>query len=305
MSPPHGSEPDSSHGSAIPVHFRELRPVDSPPGVVLALGGGFSRGFAHLGVLEVLEQEHIPVTAIVGTSIGGLLGAAYADGISIRNLCDEGRRVRLRDFLRPRNSQPEPENDGYLARFVRKWFRAARVEELPIPTMIVTTDLGSGAPYVINRGPIETALRAAVAFPGLCKPVEYEGRLLADGCLAAPVPAAIAARNFGGCVIGVAVSPNTAVATSSDLQANVSSPGPRPSRRRAPAPSWSREADFLVQPKVDEIPWNDFSHVDEAFAAGTQAMLRALPKLREFLGLRSQATAAMRTPTPSESGMAQ
>src|SRR5580658_1814310 len=68
-------------------------------GVTLALGGGFSRGFAHLGVLEVLEQEQIPIARIVGTSIGGLLGAAYADGISIRELCDLGRRVRVRDFI--------------------------------------------------------------------------------------------------------------------------------------------------------------------------------------------------------------
>ena len=286
------------------MHFRQLRAVDGPPGVVLALGGGFSRGFAHLGVLEVLEQEHIPVSAIVGTSIGGLLGAAYADGISVRNLCDEGRRVRLRDFLRPRNSQLELEKYDYLGRFVRNWFRTTSVEDLPIPTMIVTTDLGTGAPYVITRGPIETALRAGVAFPGLCKPVEYEGRLLADGCLAAPVPTAIAARGFGGCVIGVAVSSNTALPAPPDAQTKASGPGLRSARRRSLAPSWSREADILLEPNVDQIAWNDFSRVDEALSAGAQAMLRALPRLREILSHRSQPATAIGTPTQSESGLA-
>src|ERR1700737_4250227 len=103
------------------------------PGVVLALGGGFSRGFAHLGVLEVLEQERIRIAGIVGTSIGSLLGAAYADGIPIKELCDLGRRVRIRDFIRFRGSRPQAQTNDRIGQFVREWFRSSRVEELPIP----------------------------------------------------------------------------------------------------------------------------------------------------------------------------
>src|SRR5260370_12926661 len=72
--------------------------ADSAPGVVLALGGGFSRGFAHLGVIEVLEQERIPIAGIVGTSIGSLLGAAFADGIAIRQLCVLASHVPILNF---------------------------------------------------------------------------------------------------------------------------------------------------------------------------------------------------------------
>ena len=272
---------------------------------MLALGGGFSRGFAHLGVLEVLNQERISVTAIVGTSIGGLLGAAYADGISVRDLCDVGRGVRLRDFLRFRKSEQGPERNDYLGEFVRKWFRTGSVEELPIPTMIVTTDLGSGGPYVIARGPILTALRAGIAFPGLCKPVEYEGRLLADGCLAAPVPTAIAARIFGGCVFGVAVSSATTGAPLAGAEANPFGAGSRPAQRRPLEPSWSRGADILLEPDLEQIAWNDFSRVDEAFEAGAQAMLNALPRLRQALALRAQSAGKIRTIAPLESGLAQ
>ena len=172
------------------------------------MGGGFSRGFTHLGVLQVLEQEHIPISAIVGTSIGGLLGAAYADGISVRELCELGRHVRVRDFIRFQRQGQWALMSDRIGRFVREWFHAARVEELSIPTVIVTTDLDTCAPYIFTRGPLEVAIRATCAFPGLFKPVEHEGRLLADGCIVSPVPTAVAARMNARCVLGVSVGSN-------------------------------------------------------------------------------------------------
>src|SRR6266699_4878063 len=187
--------------------------ADGEAGVVLALGGGFCRGFAHLVVLEVLEQEHIPITGIVGTSIGSLLGAAFADRIPIRELCDLGRRVRIRDFIRFRRSQPQAQSNDRIGQFVREWFHSGRVEELSIPTAVVTTDMDTCAPYVFTRGPLDVAIRASCAFPGLFGPVEYEGRSLADGCIVAPVPTVAAARMNLGCVLGVAV--NSGVGTAS------------------------------------------------------------------------------------------
>jgi NTE family protein len=275
-------------GGALRTRRRPAR--DAGSGIALALGGGFSRGFAHLGVLEVLEQEQLPISAIVGTSIGALLGAAYADGISLRDLCDLGRRVRVRDFLRFRPSEAGvqlPSKDC-IGQFVREWFRAALVEDLPIPTAIVTTDLDTGAPYVFTKGPLEAAIRASCAFPGLVKPVEYEGHLLADGCIVAPVPTAIAASIYGGCVLGVSVGSNAASSSSSEEVVKVFDPVFRASHRSATESSWSRHADIVIEPQVQYIEWNDFSRVDDAFAAGAEAMRRALPSLRELLDRRSQ-----------------
>jgi NTE family protein len=252
------------------------------------LGGGFSRGFAHLGVLGVLEQEQIPIAAIIGTSIGALLGAAYADGIPVRDLCDLGRRVRVRDFLRFHHAEPGERRKDRIGQFVQEWFRATEVEDLPIPTAIVSTDLDSGAPYVFTSGPLEVAIRASCAFPGLVKPVEYKGRLLADGCIVAPVPTAIAARINGGCVLGVSVNSSLAEAPCSGDVVRVFDPSFRASHRSSLEPSWSRHADILLQPEVHHIDWNDFSRVDEAFAAGADAARRALPSLRELLARRSR-----------------
>jgi NTE family protein len=283
-------EPNLNGQAAGALRARRMPAGEAGTGIALALGGGFSRGFAHLGVLEVLEEEQMPISCIVGTSIGGLLGAAYADGIALRDLCDLGRRVRVRDFLRFHQSEQGTQSirKDCIGKFVQEWFRATSVEELSIPTAIVSTDLATGAPYVFTRGPLEVAVRATCAFPGLVKPVEYEGRLLADGCIAAPVPTAIAARINGGYVLGVSVGSNEASSLSSENMVKVFDSGFRASHRSALEPSWSRHADILLEPQVHQIDWNDFSRVDEAFAAGAEAMRRALPSLRELLDRRLQ-----------------
>ncbi len=275
---------------------------DGAAGVVLALGGGFSRGFAHLGVIEVLQQECIPITGIVGTSIGSLLGAAFADGIPIQELCELGRRVRIRDFIRFRRSQPQSQSNDRIGQFVREWFHSDRVEELTIPTGIVTTDIDSCAPYVFTRGPLDVAIRASCAFPGLFEPVEYGGRTLADGCIVAPVPTVAAARMNLGCVLGVAV--NSGVGTGSFASSTARTSKQSLEVSRANEPSWTRKADVMLEPEVQQIGWSDFSRVDEAHAAGAQAMRRALPYLRELLALRSERVSVAATVGQFESRMA-
>jgi NTE family protein len=276
--------PDRNHIRlpAADLRARRISAGEERTGVALALGGGFARGFAHLGVLEVLEQEHIPVTAIAGTSIGGLLGAAYADGISIRELCDLGRQVRIRDFLRfHRSSHITPSNDR-IGRFVREWFHAGRVEELGIPTAIVTTDIDTCAAHVFTRGPLEVAIRASCAFPGLFQPVAHEGRLLADGCLVAPMPTAVAARMNALCVVGVAVGSDKKFTSSSVNGWEHRAAAAYPNKYRQ-EPSWSRDADLMLEPDVMEMSWDDFANVNRAHADGVEAMRRALPLVRELL----------------------
>jgi NTE family protein len=281
-----------------------LTAADESNGITLALGGGFSRGFAHLGVLEVLEQEQMPVAAIVGTSIGGLLGAAYADGIPVRDLCSLGRQVKIRDFLRFRHNEggASEHKKDCLGNFVREWFTAGRIEELRIPTAIVTTNLDTGAPFVMTKGPIETAVRATCAFPGLVKPVEYEGHLLADGCIAAPVPTQIAARIGGGCVVGVSVT-SAESTPSPETVVRVLDSHWRAANRMAPEP-WSRDADILIEPEVRHIGWNDFARVDEAFSAGAEAMRRALPHLREMLERQTELAMELAVGMAAESRLA-
>ena len=291
----------SSNGSQ-----RQLRQlgVDGPVGVVLALGGGFSRGFAHLGVLEVLQQEHIPIAGIVGTSIGSLLGAAFADGIALRELCELGRSVRIRDFIRFRRSQPEAQSNDRIGQFVREWFRSSRVEELSIPTAIVTTDIDACAPYVFTQGPLDVAIRASCAFPGLFEPVEYEGRTLADGCIVAPVPTVAASRIRAGLVLGVAVNSGLGSASFAGRATDTSKIMLEISGRRELSPSWAKNGDVILEPEVDHIGWSEFGRVDEAYGAGAKAMLRALPHLRELLSRAGEQKPMVRAFGEAESRVA-
>jgi NTE family protein len=297
-------EPQFNRQPSAGLRTRSVSAKGDGAGIVLALGGGFSRGFAHLGVLEVLQQEQVPVDAIVGTSIGALLGAAYADGISLRDLCDLGRRVRVRDLLRFHQSEQGAQRKDRIGQFVQEWFRATEMEELSIPTAIVATDLDTGAPYVFTRGPLDVAIRASCAFPGLIKPVEYEDRLLADGCIVAPVPTAIAARLYGGCVLGVSVGSNAVSDSSPQNVVRVFDSAFRASHKSGLEPSWSRAADILLEPQVHQIDWNDFSRVDEAFVEGANAMRSALPSLRELLARRSQLSPAPGMSFLAERGLA-
>ncbi len=305
MTAPYAPEPDFGRRPDRKSRLSGIQAGGLGTGISLALGGGFSRGFAHLGVLEVLQQEQIPVSYIVGTSIGALLGAAYADGISVRDLCDLGRTVRIRDFLRFHPSQQEQgtQSKDRIGQFVQQWFHADLLEELAIPTAIVATDLDTGAPYVFSRGPLEVAIRASCAFPGLMKPVEHEGRILADGCIVTPVPTEIAARINGGCVLGVNVSPESASSSASGDGVRVFDPAFRASHRSALETSWCRHADVLLEPQVQHIDWNDFSRVDEAVSAGADAMRRALPFVRDLLARRSQLASATDLPFRAESGL--
>jgi NTE family protein len=299
MSDLHGPHPEFISGSTSAKELRYPAFPRGGSGVAVALGGGFSRGFAHLGVLEILEQEQIPVAAIVGASIGGLLGAACAEGIPVRTLCELGRGVRIRDFIRPRHRQSAQGTKDRIGQFVSDWFRTQKVEDLPIPTAIVATDLDSGAPYTFTHGPLDVAIRASCAFPGLFKPVAHEGRLLADGCILAPVPTEAASRMTADCVLGVMVDANWSKTTSPDSIVQVFSQGSMTAQRPA-LPPWMTMADLLLEPEVHHIDWHDFSCVDEAYAAGKDAMRRAVPVLRELLALRSGQKLAARMPGHSQ-----
>lgn len=259
-------------------------PETASDGVALALGGGFARGFAHLGVLSVLEEHDVPIASIAGTSIGSVLGAAYASRMRIRDILTLGRSTRFRDFGRRCVSRLGLATNQPLGEMIRRCFAAQRFEELSLPLAVVATDLGTGEPVVFRQGDLVEAIRASCAFPGLFEPVKFEGRCLADGGLVAPVPTEAAATMGAACVVGVSVEYYQWDSTAPTNMFQLVSRAIGTMQKHQDA-IWKSYADVLIEPQLGTFGWDEFGRVEEAMAAGVDAAEKAMPRL---LGLLDQ-----------------
>lgn len=264
-----------------PLHVRTVSSAERT-GLGLALGGGFSRGFAHLGVLQVLEQNHIPISCIAGTSIGSILGAAYASGAPLARIIATCRTIRFRDIARWRVSRLGLASNHRLGDLIEQVFESRRFEDLRIPTAVVATDLGNGEPVVFTHGNLSEAICASCAFPGLFEPVEIGTRCLADGGLVAPVPTQ-AARELGAArVLGISVGVEDGARGAPTNIFQVVCRAVNAAQKHQ-LEMWERCADLVLRPDVQSFAWDDFDRADEAIEAGAAAARRALPRIQKLL----------------------
>jgi NTE family protein len=253
------------------------------PGIGLALGGGFARGFAHLGILQVLEQNQIPIACIAGTSVGSILGAAYASGAPLARIIATCRTLRFRDIARWRVSRLGLASNHRLGDLMERVFDSRQFEDLRIPMAVVATDLNTGEPVVFTHGNLVEAIRASCAFPGLFEPVEIGTRCLADGGLVAPVPTR-AARDLGAqfvLAVSVGIQDGHRGAPSNVFQVVARAVH---AAQKHQLEAWERHADLVLRPDVQSIAWDDFDRIDEAIAAGAAVARQALSRIHKLLG---------------------
>jgi NTE family protein len=170
-----------------PSSGRDTTPTDR---LGLALGSGAARGLAHIGVIRALQERHIPIDCVAGTSIGALIGAAYCAGnldalARDFNSFDWKRVASLLDPVFPRSGLIDGQK---VAAFLRTYVPFRNIEDLPLPFCAVATDMLTGDEVVLSRGDVIEAVRASIAVPGMLTPVRSNGRLLVDGGLVNPVP---------------------------------------------------------------------------------------------------------------------
>jgi NTE family protein len=264
------------------------------PRIGVALGGGFARGIAHLGVLRVLEQEHIPVDYVAGTSAGAMLAIAYASGHPIHEIVAQARATRFKDFGNWKLSWLGLASNQKLEHYPRKYLGVSTFEDLRIPLAIAATDLGTGEPVYFTHGPLGPALRASCAYPGMFVPVELEGRTLVDGFLAAAVPVD-AARKMGADIV-IAVFLEAANNRKPASIVDVIGLSFAILQRHADL-EWRRTADIIVEPIVKDFLWDDFDKTSELIDAGELAARAALPEIRAALDATRDLEPSMLTPS--------
>ncbi|MCG2592639.1 patatin-like phospholipase family protein [Ramlibacter sp. XY19] len=254
-----------------------------PPKIGLALGGGAARGFAHVGVIQVLEEAGIKPDLVVGTSAGSLVAALYASGRNGQQLqavamaMDE---AAFADWTLPLFNRGMLRGEA-LARYVNAQVNNKLIESLPLPLGVVATELATGQGVLFQRGDTGAAVRASSAVPALFLPVKIGSREYVDGGLVSPVPVRYARQMGAEVVIAVDISSPPEGNPSGDpvqiLLQTFAIMGKSIN-------SWElKDAEVLVRPALAGMSGADFAGKRRAIEAGRAAMLAALPKLKAAL----------------------
>lgn len=273
---------------AAPKEIPPAKPLEKVD-VALVLGGGGARGVAHAGVISVLEQNNIPIDFIVGTSIGSVVGALYADDPNSEHLKAKIMKVKLKEIIDWSFYSSlrmiwgvSGFADGHgLRNYLSRHLTATDFDDLKIPLAVVTTDIEKGEVLVLRSGPIIPASHASSAVPVVFTPVSLYDRMLVDGAVVSPVPVEIAkelgAKKIIAVDIGAVVKPRhvrgTYDLTDRSLWLSYMA-----------LTKWENElADVVIQPDFETTSMFDDSQLEAYYEAGRRAALEALPQIKRML----------------------
>jgi NTE family protein len=252
-----------------------------PPRLGLALGGGAARGFAHIGVIQVLEEAGIRPDLVVGTSAGSLVAALYAHGKTGTELASMALTMdesAITDWAFPSRGMIRGEA---LARYVRDQTGGQLIEQMKMPLGIVATDLDSGVGVLFRRGDTGTAVRASSSVPAVFQPVKIGEREFVDGGLVSPVPVRFAREMGAEMVIAVDIStPPDGAATDGTMKLLLQTfaiMGKSINRFEL------READVVLRPGLVGVSSADFTARVRAIRAGREKATELLPEIQAKL----------------------
>jgi NTE family protein len=255
------------------------------PRIGLALSGGAARGIAHVGVLRALEENHIPIDAIVGASAGALIGGCYAAGLSIEQLDQMARTFRWRHTSRLSFSRLGLQSNARMEKFLRRNLPVTRFEDLKIPFAAMVTDLRKGESIVFrDQGDLPFAIRASCCVPALYTPVrDREGRFLIDGGILANLPISHTRDLGADIVIAVDVNfdgvrffeqPRTALGVLTHVFSAV---------ERIVSNQERDTADVLIAPKIGHIRWDETRRSPELVRIGYEAGLESINEIKAMI----------------------
>ncbi len=276
VQPPTAPVPEKSaaaEAAVVPPERRQAR-------IGLALGGGAARGFAHVGVIQVLEEAGLQPQLVAGTSAGSLVAALYASGKNsqeLRRVAETMEEAEITDWMLPILNRGALRGEA-LARYVNSQVAGGAIEQMKIPLGIVATDLHTGEAVTFRRGNTGSAVRASSAVPAVFQPVRIGEREYVDGGLVAPVPVRQVREMGANFVIAVDISSdpegNPAGDTFQILMQTFAIMGKSINSLAL------REAEFVVRPPLSGVKSADFGARRRSIEAGRSVMLAMLPQLR-------------------------
>jgi NTE family protein len=248
----------------------------------LALGGGFARGMAHIGVLRALEKHQIPIHAVAGVSSGSMAAAAFASGADSHFIEKHASVMKLSDVARFTLSRLGLAGNDRMSAFLGRLLKASRFEDMRMPLAVVATDLSSGKPVIFqDRGDVHLPIRASCAYPGLFLPIQHEGRCLVDGFVSMEVPVEPLLRM--GCTHVIAV--NIPSPTDCKDFGNVFSVINRCFQIMGSQSEqeWRKHSSIVITPAVEDLAWDSFASSKVMIERGEQAANAVMPAIRQWL----------------------
>jgi NTE family protein len=257
------------------------------PLVGLALGGGMARGCAHIGVLRELEKHDIPIDLIAGTSVGSLIGGAYAAGLSPDQIEKMALTITWNDLGRVTISKLGFYNSERTEEYIRKHFPVTEFEKARLPFGAVATDIQTGKMVIFTEGSLPLAIRASCAMPIFYTPVVVNGRMMVDGGLVGHIPASVARLMGADLVIAIDVNSQHLPIPPPTHLFSVMSQALSVMGRTAVQYLYA-DADIVIRPQIEQVRPDDLSKAAEMITAGEEAARRVIDKIKRSLAPRRQ-----------------
>ena len=269
----------------------ESSPVPPPPlRIGLALGGGFARGIAHAGVLDILERHNIPIHCITGVSAGAIVAAAYASGASPDEIARAGCAMRFGDIARWSIGRMGFVVSERMKRFLERLLKKYTFEQMRIPLGVIATELCSGEPVkFFGSGDVFLPIRASCSYPGLFRPVDYQGRLLVDGAMTVDTPVQLARQLGATRVIAVYLAGQGPDVVPGNMFEVVNRCFQILQSRAED--NWRKYSDLILSPTVRTVRWDAFGCGPDLIRAGQAAALEGLPTVQAWIDADREAAA--------------
>jgi len=265
----------------MPKEIPPALPQPKPAKVAVVLGAGATKGFAHVGVLKVLEMQQVPIHLLVGTSAGSFVGSLYASGIDafgLQKMALALQKDDVADLTVPDNGFIKGEK---LENFVNRTVRQVTLEKMKIPFRVVATNLQTGEETVFATGNTGKAVRASCSIPGIFQPVKIGDKTYVDGGVVSPVAVDAARKAGADVVIAVDISAGVGGAVPQGILDTILQSIDIMYAKIAAAQV--KNADVVIRPRVSHIGSSDFEKRNEAILEGEKAAVQALPQIRQVL----------------------